>query len=85
MKPETTPPVLPAAGGTYRLEGASLTRVADPTRTAVGNPKGARFVGGENADKPAKAKPPKPRKSAPPAAASATTPAAGEPAASDPS
>lgn len=85
MNSETTPPVLPAAGGSYRLEGASLTRVAEPTRTAVGKPKGARFVGGEKADRPAKAKPPKLRKSEPPAADPATTPAAGEPAASDPS
>lgn len=84
MKSETTPPVLPAAGGTYRLEGAALTRVAEPTRAPVGKSKGARFVGGETVDKPAKAKPPKARKTLP-SAADPTVPAADEPAASDPS
>ena len=81
MKSETTLPVLPAAGGTYRLDGDALTRVAEPTRVAVGKSKGARFVGGEKPDKPAKAKP---RKPAPPAA-TPTAPAADEPGASDPS
>lgn len=85
MKSETTPPVLPSAGGTYRLDGAALTRVAEPTRAPAGKPKGARFVGGEKAekaDKPAKAKKRRSHTSAPTAAD--PTPAAGEPAASDP-
>lgn len=38
---------LPAAGGSYRLDGEKLTRVAAPTKSATGKVKKSKFVGGE--------------------------------------
>lgn len=44
MTDDTAPP-LPAAGGSYRLDGTTLKRVTAPTKPVRSRAKDARFVG----------------------------------------